>query len=390
MSAGNSFFRRFCAVLVGLVFFAAGLVKLQDPVGSGLIVKEYFKLFHLEFLSFASVGVGTALALLECVCGAALIAGVWRRFFALVTSVMLLGFTGITVFLVITNPEMDCGCFGEAIHLTHFQTLIKNLILCVFALAAFLPVSRIGTVCGRYKEIAFALVTVGLLAFAVYSLRHLPLVDFTAFKPGAELRQASSGSDTEAYIYEKDGSSGVFLEGNLPDSTWTFTGMSDSPLDLADYSDSVVDLPIVSAEGEYCDELLCQGSAAVFSSYAPEKLDMKQWMELSSRIEDAYAAGLEPFLLVTSAENVPFDIQEYAFTADRKTLMTLNRSNGGVTYFNDGEIIRKWDSSSVPSVEEWMKVLSKDPSEAMLDHARKGRVAFEAFGLYSLVLLLAL
>ena len=125
--------RRLCAVLIGLTFLFSGLFKLLDPVGTGLIVSEYFKFFHVGFLQGLSKPLGMGLALLESITGAALITGVYRKLTAVVASAMVVFFTVVTLILWIANPVMDCGCFGEAIHLTHAQTFGKNVVLLVLA-----------------------------------------------------------------------------------------------------------------------------------------------------------------------------------------------------------------------------------------------------------------
>jgi hypothetical protein len=80
----------------------------------------------------------------EASTGAALVSGVFRKTTAIVTSALILFFTVITLILWIANPVMDCGCFGEAIHLTHGQTLLKNLVLVALALIAFIPFQNFG------------------------------------------------------------------------------------------------------------------------------------------------------------------------------------------------------------------------------------------------------
>ena len=120
--------KRICAVIVGLVLLVAGLLKLMDPVGAGLVASEYLKFLGLDFLEPASRFFGIAMALLEAVLGAALITGVWPRLMALGSGILIGGFTLLTLALWIVDPPMDCGCFGEAIHLTHLQTLLKNVV----------------------------------------------------------------------------------------------------------------------------------------------------------------------------------------------------------------------------------------------------------------------
>ncbi len=121
--------RRFCAFIIGLVFLLAGIFKLLDPVGAGLVVEEYYRFLGLTFMLPTAKAVAIFLALLEALLGAAMISGVWRDIVAIATSALIVFFTIITLFLAIFNPSMDCGCFGDAIHLTNGQTLLKNIVL---------------------------------------------------------------------------------------------------------------------------------------------------------------------------------------------------------------------------------------------------------------------
>ncbi|MDY6278295.1 MAG: MauE/DoxX family redox-associated membrane protein, partial [Bacteroidales bacterium] len=134
--------RRFCAILIGLVFFLAGLFKLIDPVGSGLIVRSYLDFFHIGFLGGLSGVIAFLLSSVETVTGLALLGGARRRLSAIVSIVLIGFFTVVTFILMLANPKMDCGCFGEAFHLTHTQTFIKNLILCALAAGAFIPLPK--------------------------------------------------------------------------------------------------------------------------------------------------------------------------------------------------------------------------------------------------------
>ena len=119
--------RRFCGFIAGFIFYISGIVKLLDPVGAGLVMDEYYNFLHLGFLDFSAKFMGTAFAFAETLIGTALITGVWRKITAIAAFAFQGFFTFLTLLLVIFNPEMDCGCFGEAIHLTHWQTFLKNI-----------------------------------------------------------------------------------------------------------------------------------------------------------------------------------------------------------------------------------------------------------------------
>ena len=388
--------RRLCSVLLGLVFFIAGMLKLMDPVGAGLVVDEYLEFFHLGWLGFASKWLGVALALVETLTGAALIAGVWRKLTALVTSILTVGFTLLTLILVIFNPEMDCGCFGEAVHLTHMQTFLKNLLLCLLCAGAFLPVRNYGRN-RKSKVVAFCLVAVTVILFTVMSLISVPLMDFTEFAPGASLAEDAEGSDDNGIslegendtkqeyfvIYEKNGQEGAFTLDNLPDSTWTFVRVENLERSIPDYEQSVPVFYISDTDGNYHNDLLMEGKVMVLSIYdAPAFKDKTRAEQF---LRDAEAAGFTA--IAVSREPVPgMD----TYLSDFKKIITFNRSNGGATYLADGEIICKWPLRRLPDADELSKVASRNPMEQLVSRSSRRRISFQGVVLYSLALLLIL
>lgn len=389
--------RRLCSVILGLVYFIAGMLKLMDPVGAGLVVDEYLKFFHLGGLAFASKTLGVAMALLETFLGAALIAGVWRKFVAGVTSILTLAFTALTLILVIFNPEMDCGCFGEAVHLTHMQTFLKNVALCVLCAGAFLPVRDYGRT-RKSKLVAFWLVAVTVLLFTFMSLVSVPLMDFTEFAPGASLTTDADAENIDAgislndendtkqeyvVIYEKDGQEGAFTLDNLPDSTWTFVRVENVEMSVPDYEQSVPFFYISDAEGNYHNELLSEGKVMVLSVY--DVPGYKDADKAAQFLRDAEAAG---FTAVAVARE-PLPALD-AFQSDYKKIITFNRSNGGATYLEDGEIICKWPAGRLPDSDELSKVASRNPMEQLVSRSSRRRIAFQGVVLYSLALLLIL
>ncbi len=380
--------RRFCAVLIGLVFLSSGLLKLLDPVGTGLIVSEYLKFFHLGFLQGAAKAFGMVLSLVEAATGAALVSGVFRKTTAIVTSVLVVFFTVVTLILWIANPEMDCGCFGEAIHLSHGQTLLKNIVLLALAAAAFIPFQSFG-VPRKGKYVAFFLALPSLVFALCHNARHLPMIDFTEFAPGAELFASLDNDYQEmdgkvpTFIYERNGQRGSFTLDALPDSTWTFVGV-DTLSRSGLYKNAAK--PVLSfrdAEGEYQDELAVLGKVVVFSVYDPDEAD---WDRIRTQAAEARVSGATPLILSVPGEDTPQDV----YLADYKPLITLNRANGGATYFNDGELISKWSPRDVPEGEELKALLDREPVSLSTDFITGRRIKAQGFALYLLALLLLL
>ena len=395
MRSFRQILHRFCSIVIGLVFFMSGVLKLQDPVGTSLIVKGYFDFLGLAFLVPVSKAVGILLCLTETLCGAALAAGLWKKVIALLTSVLIGFFTLVTVVLVIFNPSMDCGCFGEAVHLTHLQSLLKNVVLCVLAALAFLPVKDLDSDNRKGKIAAFTLAAGAVLILGYKSLTTLPYMDFTPFSPGAALvdddeDEALNDLRDTLFIYEKNAQRGLFSHDRLPDRSWKLIGKTLNRLHREKYAGEPVQLHVMNAAGEYDTDLLTDGDVVVVSAYSPEKLKVDDWSGISDFFLTVQMSGMSPVLLLPDASEAPADLVDWAYSTDRKTLMTLNRSNGGVTWLHDADIIAKWAKRDMPSEEKWDKISQKAPLEYSMTRSSSGRIRFHGVCLYSIALLLLL
>lgn len=350
---------------------------------------EYFSFLHLGFLSFSAKAAGVLFALAETVIGTALITGVWRKPTALCAIALQAFFTFLTLLLVIFNPEMDCGCFGEAIHLTHLQTFIKNIILLALLLAYYIPGSQLGEP-GKKKYISFGIVTLSVLAFTVYSLIYIPLIDFTAYKPGAELEAGAEVNADEMYesifTYEKDGVQQTFTLGHLPDSTWTFLSV-DTRLKKG-YEESLTGLSFYDpANGEYKDNLATGAKVMTISVYDTHMSERK-WSRIEAFISRASDAGFTVLLLCAGEEGIPASLQNSTYISDYKTLISLNRSNGGITYFHDGQLIRKWAYANTPDASQLKSIAETDATEISIAQNSKGSLGIQGFLLYVFAVML--
>lgn len=333
--------RRFCAILIGITFLVSGLLKIMDPVGTMLIVTEYFKFLHLGFLVPAAKVFGVLLAAVEALTGLALVTGVIRRVAAWVSLVLVGFFTLITLVLLIANPSMDCGCFGEAFHLSHLQSFLKNVVLSGLAAAAFLPMRSLGRPFAR-KWVGFGLTALAVLYAILYSNTHLPVLDFTDFRSGSELMASLDEEDDY-----------------------------DGPLPILSFRDS---------SGEYLDTVAASGRVIVFSVYNPASAN---WERLHHQFLEVTEAGATALLLVASypaevdSYGIPIDLP--VLYADYKTLITLNRSNGGATYICDGEIIAKWHQREFPA--GIGNIISGDPEDVSSEQVLSRRLKAQGFAL---------
>ena len=384
--------KRFCGFIVGIVFFLSGIIKLMDPVGAGLVMDEYYSFLHLNFLSFSAKVMGTLFALAETIVGVALVTGVWKRIIAWIALGMQIFFTLITLILLIFNPQMDCGCFGEAIHLTHLQTFIKNLILLALLLAYLIPPKHLMIECKIRKYVVFYLVSTSALAFTVYSWIYIPMVDFTAYRPGAELAAGVSINPEEMYesvfTYEKDGRQETFTLEDLPDSTWTFVS-TETRMKNDQFKD-FIELSFYKVQtGEYMDTLATEGKVMIVSVYDTD-MNEGRWKEVEDFIRRAQEKGFTALLLCAQEDGIPEKMKDFAYISDYKTLISMNRSNGGVTYFNNGVLIRKWARICAPDPDELEEIMITDSTEVSIARESKGSLVFQGFLLYVFAVMLLL
>lgn len=381
--------RRFGGFLAGIIFYISGILKLLDPVGAGLVMDEYFSFMHIGFMDFSAKFLGTAVAFAEAVIGTALITGVWRKSTGIAAMIMQGAFTLLTLALVIFKPEMDCGCFGEAIHLTHMQTFLKNLVILALLAANFVPLKGLGRPKPR-KYVSFGIVVASTLAFSVYSWMYIPLVDFSDYKTTAHLQTAEKHPVNEAdmyeavFTYEKDGERKTFDLEHLPDSTWTF--VNTETILKEEFADKPVTLSIYDNEGNYLDALAAEGRVMVISVYDND-IRPGNWKEIERFAENAEAAGFRPLIITADTGE---DTEAGRYKSDYKTLITLNRSNGGVTYISDGYLIRKWARRAMPDMDELKALQNEAETETMIGHSSQSSLTFQAFLLYVFAVMLLL
>ena len=345
------FLRGLCRVLFALTFIVSGILKLLDPVGTGLVMKEYLDFMNLDFLMNAAIPLGMALSTLEFTIGICVLSGLRIRIIAWVALVLVAFFTALTFYLMLYNPISDCGCFGEAIHLTNTQTFIKNVVLLVLAFLIFLGRKRATRLAPAWLEWLFVGIFALLaLSVSVRALATIPQVDFTAYRVGNsldELAQENQARYETTFLYTKDGHTKEFTLDNLPDDTWTYL----------DSKTVQVGGSTKMAQVDFTLEQM-QGPVLAITVYSPEALTRENLDRIDQFRKAALLQGHEVVLYGPTDEYV---------TADRKSLMTLNRSNGGAVYVNDGTIVAKWANVELPDA-DLAAVLEEDPDVVILGH----------------------
>ena len=359
-----------CRVIFALTFIVSGALKLLDPVGTGLIVKEYLDFMHLDFLESWAMILGILLSTLEFTLGICVLSGLRLRVIAWVSLILTAFFTLLTLYLMVYNPISDCGCFGEAIHLTNTQTFIKNLVLLVLAVLIFLGRKRATRLARPWLEwVLVGVFAILGLSVAVRAAATIPQVDFTAYRVGNNLddlaRENQARFET-TFIYTKDGQTKEFTLDDLPDESWTYL----------DSRTVQVGGSTRMAQVDFSPERL-EGPLIAVTIYNPEALTPAALARIDGFRKEAESLGQEPVVYAPSGDYVP---------ADRKSLMTLNRSNGGAVYFNDGVIVAKWANSDLDDV-RLDSILAEDPDEVILRHRIREQIYASILVIGTLVLL---
>ena len=373
--------RAICRFCFGLAFIISGILKLIDPTGTGLIISEYLNWLHLDFLNIVAQYIGIALSVTEFTIGVSILVGLRMKLFSLIGLIFISFFTIITIFLAIFNPIEDCGCFGEAIHLTNNQTLTKNIILLAMAIVIFLQRNKYRQITAPIVEWISIFVYVALgLYISIHAIIFNPRVDFTDFQVGANLKEISEGSQRvyqSTFIYSKDGETQEFDINNLPDSTWTYVDTKTSVIS-GDERAIVASFEVTDAEGNSVTESLFEDENFFIATiYNNSRMSEKRWQKLSE-LQEMLKGHNFPLYVIAGANSPSLEARGEEFNiifSDYKTILTMNRSNGGVLYINEDFIIKKWSSKAI-SASKIEETISQDIALTEIKEEIKEQVSF--------------
>jgi hypothetical protein len=348
-------------LIAGSLFIFSGAVKAIDPLGSAYKFHDYFLAFGLDVLQFLSLPLAIILCTAEFITGFCVLTGTRIREGALGMFILILFFTPLTFILALTNPVSDCGCFGDAVHLTNWETFGKNIILLIFILIVFL--NRKGIKSGFRPVTEWAIVSVAVLLFAgfsIYNLIYLPVIDFLPYSTGTVIKEKMiipDGAPVDKYettfIYEKDGQKKEFTLENYPsgDSTWKFAEQR-SVLLSKGFIPAIHDFSITSMDKTDLTESILTNPgftllmvAKKLEKAGPEKL--RKGFEAGQRCREA---GIDFFVLTSSGTDraASYNNGLKFCQADETTLKTMIRSNPGYILLRNGTIIGKWSWANLP------------------------------------------
>ncbi|MDL2208544.1 DoxX family protein [Parabacteroides sp. OttesenSCG-928-O15] len=376
-------------LLLGVVFIFSGFVKAVDPVGFAIKIGDYLVAFGLEKLDSFSMLVSFNLVAIEFMLGVCMLLGVYRRYASLLTLLFMAFMTPLTFYLALFDPVSDCGCFGDALILTNWETFGKNVVLLAAAIFAFIYNQKIFQV---YTFRVYWFVALWAFSFcilfSVHNYRHLPILDFRPYKIGAnipELMSIPEGAEEEEYsysfVYEKEGRNQTFSLDDIPEegSGWAFVE-SKTTLVKEGYIPPVAAFNLYDEQDtDRADEVLSD-EKGVFLLIFPklEKANDDYVDEINTVYDYALDNGLSFYGVTGSGADAVTRWKEYMgadysfLYADDILLKTIIRSNPGLVLLKGGTVLGKWHYRDIPAEEEVKEVMDPyfTPGEIRLKEDR--------------------
>ncbi len=350
-------------IIFGITFIFSGFVKAVDPMGSAYKFLDYFRAFDITWLDNFAIPLAVVLATLEFVVGVCVVIGLFRRFSTKLGLILMLFFTPLTLYLAIANPVKDCGCFGDVITLTNWETFYKNVVLLVFAIILYIYHNKLDSLFSdRYRFLPLSYFICLSFGLSLVGLFNLPIIDFRPFKVGVNIPEemkSDIGNESYVLVYEKDGVREEFDLENYPtDSAWTFVETK-TIIDEKAKQPTIVDFFVNDAFGNDLTEEILSDPTPTFLLISPDWdiADDSYVHKFNDLYEYAQDKGYK-FYAVSAQDEVKENEwvdgtgAEYPFLySDATILETITRPRPGMVMLIDGTIIWKRHPRGIPSVE---------------------------------------
>ena len=379
-----------CRVLVGVLFIISGLIKANDTTGFGYKLDEYWEVFHITFLSSISVYMAMVICIFEISVGLSLLLGTFRKMTLTFLILMMLFFTFLTFYSAYFDKVRECGCFGDAIKLTAWQSFYKDLILCILTGILWLNRKFIEPLWLEDQKGEFTLYGGIVLStvFTLYCWYYLPVKDFLPYAVGKNIVTEMTippGAPTDKFamqfIYTKDGKD-YFISTNGLDSfekvkdhdKYKFKDRKDV-LIRKGYEPAIHDFVIFGEDNnglrtDVTKTFLAQkGYRLVIVQQNLDKSNLSSQKDINKTIDGLYHTEVNIWGFTSSSSE---DIEKYVkennvgykfYAADLTMLRTMIRSNPGLLLLKDNVILAKWPGTMCPSAREILEYVKKGGKE---------------------------
>ncbi|TWO32601.1 DoxX family membrane protein [Seonamhaeicola sediminis] len=354
-------------LFVGVLFIISGFIKLNDPLGFSYKLQEYFSVdvLNVPFLEPYALGISIFVVVFEVVLGVFLLIGYKPKFTVWSLLLMIIFFTFLTFYSAYFDKVKDCGCFGDALKLTPWESFTKDIVLLCFILVLFFGLKYIKPVFGKLLTTVFALLGFVLsLWFAYHVLMHLPAIDFRAYKIGNNIAEGMTIPEDApkpvleySWKFNVNGEEQIIVtDGSYPTVEGDFVSVDTKVLDEG-YTPPVVDFSIESDEEDLTEYYLNEEKVIVIVSYSLEKIERGGAEKLKSLAEIALKRGYKVIGLTASGNETKQKINKtYGlifdwYLCDEKALKTVVRSNPGILELDKGTVIQKVHWNDIDDLE---------------------------------------
>jgi uncharacterized membrane protein YphA (DoxX/SURF4 family) len=365
-----------CRILVGVLFVFSGWIKANDPLGFSYKLDEYFSVFGTEFLQPLSLFLAIVICIYEMVVGVMLLIGSKTKLTVWGLLLMIVFFTFLTFYSAYYDKVKECGCFGDFLHLTPWQSFYKDVALLVMILVLLVGQKFIRPVLGTGLE-KFVLVLVLILStgFPLYTYNFLPVKDFRPYAIGKNIQEgmmlppnAKKDSVAMIFIYEKNGqkvelSYADVMKGKA-DATYKYVDRIDKVMVEGD-KPAIHDFSINTLDGkDYTERILNHDGYYFFIlCYDLTKTNKDAFHQLNDFTKLAHEDNIPVICLTSSTENVEAFKKEVNaecdfYITDKTTLKTMIRANPGLMLLKKGTVVNLWHYHSIPSYSELKAILN--------------------------------
>ena len=346
-----------CRALVGALFIFSGFIKLNDPLGFSYKLQEYFSYDVLDIPSLMpyALGISVFVVVFEVVLGVFLIIGYKPKFTVYSLLAMIVFFTFLTFYAAYFEKVKDCGCFGDFLKLSPWQSFWKDVALLAMILVLFFGQRHIKPILSKFGlTVAGLLSFILCLGFGYYVLMHLPAFDFRAYKIGDNLQEnmqlppdAQKAVTDYIWTYTLDGEEKTLTDrGRGPKTYDKIIGVETEVIEEGDVP-KIQDFSIESEEDDYTQQFLEEDKLVIVVAYSLEKAEAEGMQKLKAMADLAQNKGYTVIGLTASGEakkkevrdtyNLDFDF----YLCDEKVLKTIVRSNPGVIVLEKGTVTQK-------------------------------------------------
>jgi len=344
-------------LLVGVLFIISGLIKLNDPLGFSYKLQEYFssEVLNIPFLEPYALAISVIVVVFEVVLGVFLLIGYKPKFTVWSLLLMIVFFTFLTFYSAYFDKVKDCGCFGDALKLTPWESFTKDVILLVFVLILFFGVKHIKPIFNKMPTTVVALLSFILcMWFGYHVLMHLPAKDFRAYKIGDNLLEnmaipedAPKAVQEFTWTFNVNGEEKEFVtNGSYPQVEGDYVGVETKVIKEG-YEPPILDFSIENENGDVTEQILQKENLIMIVSYSLEKAEKDGLAKIKALSDEAIKKGYTVIGMTSSGEDTKKRIkEEYKlnfdfYLCDEKALKTVVRSNPGVLELDKATVKQK-------------------------------------------------